>query len=488
MSTRQQFVRNARALITSQVATWLLTFALTVFLPRYLGVEAMGRLNLANSLWAIAAVGINFGLDIYLVKEIARQPTHAAELVGRTFAMRAVMFVFAVVGMLAYTRLAHYPPETVRVIFIIGASTILWQWIGAVQAALQGLEQMHLMSLANIVAKAIVTFACIPLALSGQPLVLVASTYVLAAAVGLWLQLRFFHRLHPFRLTFDLTGVLDLMRAGLPYLLSGAFRVLYVQVDVVIISLFVDERNVGWYGTAAQLLGTLLFIPTVYIATIAPALSRSSTETPDQLARLMRRSFDLLVVLSIPVGLGVVAVAAPFVNLLYGPQFSGSGPILALFGIALIFLYQNMLIGQFLISTDRQSALTALIATATVCTVPLDLVLIPWCEQRYGNGALGGALSLIVTEGCMVFIGLRLLPPGALGRTSVLTATKALAAGLCMVGAIWWSRPYFVGIPIVIGAVVYPVALLALRAIPDEDLDLLRAAAARVRRRGRAPG
>jgi O-antigen/teichoic acid export membrane protein len=485
MSSRQQLAKNATALMTSQLATWLLTFALTIFLPRYLGVHAVGRLNLATSLWAIGGIGISFGLDTFLFKEVARQPTRASELVGRIFVLRALLFSVVFAAMAVYAHLAHYPSETIRVIYVIGVSTLLTQLISVVQAVLQGLERMHLMSLGNIVGKAIVTCVSIPLAFLGQPVSVIATTYVLAAGVGLWLQLRHVNRLHPIRLVFELRGSVDLLRSGFPYLLSGAFLVLYVQIDVVIISWFVDERNVGWYGTASQLFGTLLFVPTVYVSALTPSLYRSGTTSPDELARLMRRGFDFLVLLGIPIGFGAAAVADPFIALLYGPQFVGSAPVLALFGIALIFMYQNMLIAQFLVSTDRQYAMTALVATATLCTIPIDLVLIPWCSTHFQNGAIGGALSLIVTEFGIMFAGIRMLPRGTLGRANVLTASKALASGLLMVGAIWWSRPYFLGIPIVIGMVVYPASLLALRTLSAEDLAELRAATASVRRRVR---
>jgi O-antigen/teichoic acid export membrane protein len=227
----------------------------------------------------------------------------------------------------------------------------------------------------------------------------------------------------------------------------------------------------------------LLFVPTVYVSAITPSLYRSGATSVEELSRLIRRGFDFLILLGIPIGFGVAAVADPFIALLYGPQFVGSGPVLALFGIALIFMYQNMLIGQSLVATDRQYALTALVGTATLCTIPVDVVLIPWCDTHFQNGAIGGALSLIATEFGIMIVGLRMLPRGTLGRANVLTASKAFVSGLIMVGALWWSRPYFVGIPIVIGMVVYPVSLLALRTLSAEDLAELRAAIARVRSR-----
>ena len=480
MSTGRRIAKNAGVLMISQLVTWLLTLALTIFLPRYLGAVAVGKLNLAHSLWAIAAIVIAFGLDTFLTKEIARQPERTSELLGNTLVLRAGLYVIAFALMIGYGQLAGYPAETALVIVIVGVATLFWQSIGAVQAALQGLEQMQYMTVGNIAGKAVNTVLGIALLLMGQSVYVIAGVSTLAALTSLGLQLYFLNKLYRVRLTFNRREAARLLRAGLPYLMSGVFLVVYMQVDIVIISWLVDERTIGWYGAADQLFGTLLFIPTVFMAAIFPTLSRLYAAGADNLSRLMRKSFDLLLVLSIPIGLGVLVVADPLVVLLFGPDFAGSGPILALLGIVLILTYQNMLIGQFLISIDRQNVWTVVMAIATVATIPIDLVAIPWCLAQFGNGAIGGAISFIVTELGMLLIGLKLLPKGSLGRSNIVTALKAVLAGGLMVAATWWARPYFIGLPIAIGMVVYTAAVLLLRVVPKDDLELFKSMALNV--------
>jgi O-antigen/teichoic acid export membrane protein len=483
MSTGRRIAKNAGMLMTSQLTTWVLTLALTIFLPRYLGAAAVGKLNLATSLWAIAAIVIAFGLDTLLTKEIARQPEHTTALLGNTLALRVGLYLIAFVVMIGYVQLAGYPAETAAVIFIIGVSVLVWQCLGAVQAALQGLEQMQYMSIGNIAGKAVNTVVCIALLLLGQSVYLIAAVSTLAALVSFVIQVYYLNRLQRVRLAFNRREAMHLLRRGLPYLMSGFFLVVYLQVDIVIISWLVDERTIGWYGAADQLFGTLLFIPTVFMAAIFPSLSRMYASGTTDLTKLMRKSFDLLLVLSIPIGLGVLVIADPLVVLLFGPDFAGSGPILALMGIVLIFTYQNMLVGQFLISTDRQNVWTIVMGIATIATVPIDLVLIPWCLVQFGNGAIGGAISFIITEAGMLIVGLRLLPKGSLGRSNVRTTLRALLAGGLMVAATWWARPYFIGLPIAIGMVVYAAAVLILRVVPKDDLELFKSMAVNVLKR-----
>ena len=103
---------------------------------------------------------------------------------------------------------------------------------------------------------------------------------------------------------------------------------------------------------------------------------------------VLRKSFDLLFVLGIPIGLGLFVLANPLVLLLYGNDFVPSGPILAVLGLALVLTYQNILIGQFLISIDKQSVWTLLLAAAALTTVLLDWFLVPWCQANWGNGGV----------------------------------------------------------------------------------------------------
>ncbi|MCA9970942.1 MAG: polysaccharide biosynthesis C-terminal domain-containing protein, partial [Anaerolineales bacterium] len=145
------------------------------------------------------------------------------------------------------------------------------------------------------------------------------------------------------------------------------------------------------------------------------------------------------------------------------------------------------LLGQFLVSTDRQSRWTVVMVAATLATIPLDLLLIPWCVARFGNGALGGALAFVVTEAGMTLAGIALLPHGALTRANAWRALRVLLAGLLMLAAAWPLRHAFVALPILAGAVVYPVALWLLRAVDPADarllLDMAQTVLGRFRRR-----
>jgi len=485
MKAQQTIAKNVLVLMGTQAITWGLTLLLTIFLPRYLGAAAIGKFHFANSLWAIVAIVATFGMNTLLTKEVAREPGRLPGLVANSLVLRTILFVLGSAGVTGFLLFFDYPPETRQVVYLFGLAYFIWQLTGASQAALGGLERMEYSSLGNVTGKVVNTALGITLLLMGQGVLVIAAVSVMGALANTAVQYFFLARLRHTsnyrpassgdRLHLKAMG--HLLRAGFPYLLSSIFLVIYMQFDIVIISLLLDDQSVGWYGAADQLFGTLLFVPTVMMTAVFPALSRMYTTAPDSLRQVTRKSFDLLIVLAIPIGLGILVVANPVVVLLFGEEFAPSGPILALMGIVLILTYLNVLTGRFLISMDRQNQWTVVIAVAAAATLPLDLLLVPWCHQTFGNGGIGGAISFIITETGMLAAGLALLPRGTLGRENVRLALRALAAGLVMAAGAWWFQDQPLVIPISLGIFLYGLLAWALHLVPGQDVALVKSLA-----------
>jgi len=472
--TTKNIAKNASVLLGTQVLMWLLTMALTIVLPRYLGAAGVGKLHFASSLWMMIGVITAFGTDLLLTKEIARQPERTSTLFGSAIVLRLGFFVVGYSITIGALHFFGYPADTIKIVCLVGIATLIRQFVAVAQAILQGLERMELFSLGEILSNALYTVLGITFLLNGWSIYAITGLMIVTAGVNLAIHLFFLNRLYPLRLTVHQQRVSHLVQAGWPYLLSSFFLVAYMQVDVIIISALVNERSIGWYSAASRLFGSFLFIPAVYITAAFPVFSRMFVDDQGGLQRLISKSFDTLFLLSVPIGLGITMIANPLVVLIFGEEFANSGPILAVLGIVLILTYQNILIGRFLISMDRQNAWTIVMAIATVATIPLDIVLVPWCETTFGNGALGGALAFVVTELGMMIAGLTLLPTGALSRANLWTALRVLLAGMVMMVVVWQFEYLFIGIPILIGAVSYIALVLLLRIIPQEDFARLQ--------------
>jgi O-antigen/teichoic acid export membrane protein len=470
----KRIAKNATVLMASQLITWGMALLLTFFLPRYLGATGFGKFQLAISLWAIVSVFVNFGMDTYLVKEVARKPEDLNNLFSTSTYIRILLFTIGTLAMILYIQLVDYPGETNLIILIIGVSAFFNQLAGTTRAMLNGLEDLTVVSVSDILTKGTNTILAIILLLLGLQVTTIALVAIVSAVVGFTFQFYKLARANNIQLQrFNFSQCRIMLRESIPYLFMNGFLVLYMQVDIVVISLLVSERALGWYGTADRLFSTLLFIPGIYIAAVFPALSRTHTKEKTTNGKLFKFSFNLVLLTAVPIGLGLIIIAEPIILLLFGSDFIGSIPILMVFGVVLIITYLNMIVGIFLISMDKQRQWTMVIVFATLASIPLDLVLIPQFEQFINNGAVGGAVAFVITEFFMLMIGLRLLPQGVLGKENFSYGFRVVVAGAIMFLVAWQLRSFFILVPIISGALIFLICIIVFKLITPEIRSLL---------------
>jgi len=118
---------------------------------------------------------------------------------------------------------------------------------------------------------------------------------------------------------------------------------------------------------------------------------------------------------------------------------------------------------------NQQKRWILVMAFATLVTIPLDLVLVPLCQQFFNNGALGGAYSFLITELGTVIIGICLLPPKTLYLDELWYAFRTLLAGAGMVLGTWWLRDVFIAVPILVGASIYITLSILLKLITRDE-------------------
>jgi O-antigen/teichoic acid export membrane protein len=472
--TRKTIAKNASFLMISQIATWSMAILLMVFLPRYLGAEGVGQIHLANSIWAILSVFVSFGMGIMLTKEIARSRDRFSELAGTSLVIRIVFYMIALVFLAIYLKWANYSSQTTWVIIIFGVATFINVCSTTFVSSLEGTERMGYIAISDISNKLFTTVVTLILLFMGKGILLIASVAIGGSIISFVIQVSAVHKILPIKLNFRWDLVSWILKAGTPFFLVAVFQTIYIQIDIIIISLIVDETVLGWYGVADTLFSTLLFIPSIFLIAAFPALSRLYVQKSDALVTLMRKSFDMLLLISVPMGLGLFVLGTPIVVLLYGDDFKNSGTVLSVMGIVLIFTYLNMLVGKFLISMDLQNKFTVVMAIAMIVSIPLDLILVPWCQQIFGNGAIGGALSFVLTEFGMLVFAIFLLPKGSLGSSNIWVGGRIFLAGIIMAVVVAQIRDLFIAIPIFVGILTYTGLVILFRVLPKEDISLFQ--------------
>ena len=177
-----------------------------------------------------------------------------------------------------------------------------------------------------------------------------------------------------------------------------------------------------------------------------------------------------------------------FIDLLYRPQYTPSAQVLTVFGVVTILTCQTILLGRFAVATDRVKFWTGVMVVAILISIPLDIVLVPWADDRYGNGAIAGALAYVVTETVILTLGVAKFAPYLVNRRTLGRVARCAVAGGASLAASWWLRDEFFLIPGTVALVVFAAMIVILRTFNDDERRMIErvrnAASGRLRHAG----
>jgi len=112
------------------------------------------------------------------------------------------------------------------------------------------------------------------------------------------------------------------------------------------------------------------------------------------------------------------------------------------------------MLSQVLIAADKQAAWTKTLVVASIVNPALNIVLIPYFHNRFGNGALGAAICMLLTELLVVAIG-AWIARRYLSRRIGGRFLRAALVTVIMAGAVVLTGPLGVVVQIITGLVVF---------------------------------
>jgi len=468
--------RNATVMMGSQVVTWISTFILMVFLPRYLGSEEYGRLYLAMSVAMIAAVFVDFGGAYSISKEIARDRTQAPSIIADSIGLRMGLSVVSIVVLAVFAWAAGYGWEVRWLILILGVAK-LWEGpLGVLSAAFQGFEQMSNRSIVAIVERVFLTAVGVGALLAGASALVIAVIMAISTMLSCAVAFRRVRRLVPRLPRVRWDRMMELVRTGIPYLLMAIFAVIYYRINAIMLSLQVPESVVGWFGAAFRFFDILMFLPSILSMAVFPVLARTSHET-ETVSGTAIKSLEVILLAGVPLAVGTYAFAEQIIGILFGAAgFAGSVGVLKALAPGLVLVYVDFVLVTALVAMDRQRQWSFVALSAIPVSVALNAFLIPYFQHRAGNGGIGSAIATNLTELCILVAAVVLLPREVFGRRANWRPAKTLVAGGCMAAGIAGLRS--VGIPwpvqVVAGSVIYGGMLAAIRALHPDEIAFVR--------------
>ncbi|MFN8447151.1 MAG: flippase [Anaerolineae bacterium] len=474
--------RNSIAPILLNLFNRGIDMAFALVMLRILGPTDSGWYFYAGIIFVWFDIFTNFGLNLYLTREVARDRSKAAHIFFNTSAMRiglAVLGVPLLIGFLSARQATATQPindAALVAIFLLYTGLLpnsLSTGLTSLYYAFERAEVPAAVATAATINKAV--FGLLAL-LAGWGIIGLAAvsilTNILTLALLAWNGRDMLrqpsthvgaHGGAPAR-RIDIPLIRSMAGESWSLMLNHFLATIFFQIDVVIIEPNHGAKMVGQYSVAYKWVSALNIIPSFFTQALLPVMSRQAHDDPAGLKRNYVLAIKLLISVALPVAVVFTFTAYWLAGLLGGSAYLPDGAIATQLMIWSIPIgWMNSLTQYVLIALDLQRRITRAFVIAVSFNIISNLILIP----PYGYQA--AALTTIASE-AVLFVPFALLLRSALGSIPwVSMVWRPVIAAVVMFGALalgWGIQPV---LALIVAGLVYGGVLLALRPLSADE-------------------
>ena len=469
----RRVLKNFLSLSGATVVTKLLAFASTAYLARVLNAEGFGILGFAQAAVVYFQLILNQGLDTYGTREIARSGKDIPRYVNNIVTIRILLSLAAYAMLAAFALLIPKPFIVKGVILILGLK--LFEVAFNLKWVFQGTEKMEWLAVSRIVQQAIFVAGVFVLIKRPSQVVGVPILQVAAGAVGIVLLLSVYSRMTgKIRFNIDTAFWKEAFTQSLPMAASYFLIQIYINFDMIFLGFIRDEKTVGLYSAAYKLITMINLFGVYYFVTLFPNISRMYYSSTEKMERLLSKSLEKTMLVSIPLCVGGTIVAAPLMRMIFGADFAASALPFKILVWNVAVTWTNLHYGNTLVACNRQKEYMLGVSFGAVTNIVLNIIFIP----RYGMTA--AAFTTVFSE--LVVLSFMYRRLNTIVHLDFLRfIPKPAAASAAMGVSIFFLRDMQVVPLIGIGAAIYFLCAILLGAVKRREIVKLYREATRKR-------
>lgn len=463
MNTTRIIAFNTLVQLIGKAVTVATSIVIIAYLTRYLGVSGYGEYATVFAYLGIFSVFVDLGLFVITVRDISQKPETEKMILGNMLGLRISLgvLVFSLAALTAF--ILPYSTVVKTGILIGSASQFVFSLTQVPLSLFQARLVMYKATIADVVGRLLLLFIVWWLirAQLGFLYIIagVGTSNALVLLLGFWMS----QTLVTIRPRFDFSVWRGMLISALPMGAVIILSTIYFRIDTVMLSVMKSSYDVGIYSAPYKILEVLLAVPSIFMSSVLPVMTRSFLSGTTAAQTIFRKAFNFLSMAALPLIFGTIAVATPLMVLLAGKDFSLSGPVLAILSLALGGSFLNAVMIYTIIAANEQKRLVLPYILATMFNILTNLLVIP----RFSY--FGAAITTVLTELLILIITyyivrtkLKLFPLWSVFN-------RSLIASLMMAGILMALKLPVIWL-VLIGASSYFLLLLLTRAITRADM------------------
>ena len=272
-----------------------------------------------------------------------------------------------------------------------------------------------------------------------------------------------------------------LLYFSLPLFLSSLTGIVFNWADVVIITSFIGDYSLtGLYYIVINSVGTLSILYMPMMTTIFPTLSaHHGLKKPENISNIIKTTSRIIIYIILPSCIGLAIIAPTALTFFYGPGYAKGATPLAILSITTIIIALHSLFSTTLTATGKTGQILKINVAAAISSILILVALVPLLETT--GAALARLTTQIIATALAVYalskeIKIHLDKEAIWKSALATTATVPLLLTLELVVSTKLTTTQTLITEILTAATIYAIALYTLKALKNQDFELLKQA------------
>jgi O-antigen/teichoic acid export membrane protein len=376
----------------------VVSFAITVYVIKYLGPKDFGVFSYALSIVGILYPISTLGIDAILFRNIIKDKNNEKKLMRAAFTLRFFASVFVSLMVLSVITFLHIDNDLYYVMSLLLISLILDSFL-VYRMYFSAIEKSKYLSMSTIISVTISSIFKLIFILLKLNVIWFAFAVVIEKMTHVLALRKFYNdNSSPKRTEYNKDLAKSMMSDSWPLIITSFSGLLYVYADQILIEYFLDFTQVGLYAAPVKLAMFFFVIPSMVSNIIYPRImDLYKNLSNDEYIKNLEFIYFLNFIVAFFIFLFFYFFGEQVLLLLFGKEYSLSADVLVIYSFSLIFLFFSANNNKLLMIDNLQKMMVLRNMIGLGVNIVLNIVLIP------KFGIIGAAFSTVLAE-LVVFI------------------------------------------------------------------------------------
>ena len=487
MNYTKTLVRGSGILFIVTILSAVLGYLLRVLLARNLTIEEYGLFYAVFAFINVIASFRGFGIGQALIKyipeyKLKEKYSLIKKGIAYYFSLQFISFIVILVVIFVFAdKLAtdyFKDLNSIKILFLLALTSVFAIFESLFHVLFLGYKKSGHYAFATLFQMSLVVIITFVLLKSGVGYLSPAFGYLFASILSGVTFYFLFRKISPkffsARTSFDFKFFKKLTIFGLPLTASAIIGSSIGQLDILLITYFLDLKEVALYSVALPISMLLRHFSKSISLIVIPVSSEIYYQNKELLVEGIKNIHKYVMLLVVPLALTMAIFAPLIISMFFGEGYLGATRALRILAISAIFYSIAHINSNLLLGVGRPGLNAKIMVGLSLTAIILDLFLIPL------YGIVGAALGVFIASFVMFFVSLIYLkknlgyvvPLGIFFRVFLLGGIFLFFINLLR--DLSFSNPWAELVVItIIGGVFYSIGMFLFKIVSVEEIKVL---------------